>query len=381
MTMWPQTPDVATLADSQWTQSWPQRVAISGDVIWFYLGKLIWPHPLMAIYPRWQIDAGQWFSYLPLLAAIIVLFILWLKRETRLRPVFFALAYFLVALAPFLGLISQSFWRYSFVQDHLQNLAGMGPLALAGAGLAWLGDLTIPKRPLGRSILGAGLLLVLGLLSWQRASVYQTDEMLWTDTLAKDSNSWLGHNNLGGAVLIHNGQLDEAINQFQKSLEINPSYDLAHCNLGIALLRKGRVDEAIAQFQIALEINPRYDIAQCNLGDALLQKGQVDEAMAQYEKALGINPDNAEAHNNLGNILVQKGHVDEAMIQFQKALEINPNYADAHNNLGGTLFLKGRLEEAIAQYKEALRLKPDISNAQMNLAKAQAMAAQKESRP
>ena len=70
LTVWPQTSRWRALSDPQWARSWPERVATSGDVIWFYLGKLFWPHPLMTIYPRWQIDAGQWYSYLPLLAVI-----------------------------------------------------------------------------------------------------------------------------------------------------------------------------------------------------------------------------------------------------------------------------------------------------------------------
>jgi len=67
-------------------RSWPERIATAGDALWFYVSKLIWPHPLMTIYPRWQIDASQWLSYLPTLAMIPLLIILWAKRETWARP-------------------------------------------------------------------------------------------------------------------------------------------------------------------------------------------------------------------------------------------------------------------------------------------------------
>jgi hypothetical protein len=46
----------------------PRRFIFAGDAVWFNLGKLIWPHPLVAIYPRWPIDLGWWTAYLPLLA-------------------------------------------------------------------------------------------------------------------------------------------------------------------------------------------------------------------------------------------------------------------------------------------------------------------------
>jgi len=298
ITMWPQTPEAAALADSQGARSWPERLATAGDAVWFYLGKLVWPHPLITIYPRWEIDAGQFSSYLPLLAVIAVLFILWLKRESRFRPWFFALAYFLVVLSPFLGLIDQSFWRYSFVEDHLQYLAGMGPLALAGAGMVRLSDFVIPGRPRLQSTLCAGLLLILGLLSWQRVWAYESEETLWTDRLAKNPKCWVGYNNLGRA-LNQKGQVNEAMALFQKALVINPGYAEAHYNLGNALVQKGHVDEAIAQWKKSLESNSSHAQTHYNLGVALLQKGQVDEAIAQFQEALRLKPDFSEAQTNL----------------------------------------------------------------------------------
>ena len=116
-------------------RTWPQRLATAGDAVWFYLGKLLWPHPLITIYPRWQIDAGQWVSYLPLLAVIVFLSIFWLKRELWSRACFFAFAYFMAALLPVLGLIDNYIFRYSLVFDHFQYLASIGPLALAGDGV------------------------------------------------------------------------------------------------------------------------------------------------------------------------------------------------------------------------------------------------------
>jgi tetratricopeptide (TPR) repeat protein len=438
ITLWPQASDLAASADAPLPRSWPERLITAGDAFWFYLGKLLWPHPLITIYPRWQIDAGRLISYLPLLAAMSVLLFLWLKRETRFRPGFFALAYFLVVLSPFLGLIDQSFWRYSFVEDHLQYLAGMGPLALVGAGLVRLTEGTRARTTWLQAGLCAGVLLVLGSLSWQRAWAYESEETLWTDTLAKNPDCWLGDNNLGTA-LVNRGKVEEALPLFQKSLELNPNYDLAHNNLGNALMQMGRVDEAIAEYRKSLEITRNNASAYTNLGAALLQKGEIDqaivqfqraraldpkndladyclglalskqgrvnEAIAAYQQALAINPNNALAQNNLaalvqktqpdvapkapalspnpaqahlqrGYALLQKGAVDEAIAEYQKALAINPDYAEAHNNLGSALGQKGELAAAVVQFQEALRLKPDFVDARKNLATAQAMTRQ-----
>jgi len=397
-------------------RSWPELIAMAGDAFWFYVGKLFWPHPLMAIYPRWTIDASQWTSYLPVLAAIVILVIVWLKRQTWARPSFFALGYFLVVMLPFLGFIYQSFWRYSYVEDHLQYLAGMGLLALAGAGGIGLANSFFPGKPSLPAILGAAILLVLATLSWQRAWAFENDETLWTDNLAKNPNCWVGQNNLGIA-LFQKGQTEQAILHFQKALELNPNNAESHGNLGMALCLKGQVgegmkhfqkalelspndggvffnlgvvlfqqgqlDQAMTQFQKALNVHPVYDVINANqgriydyLGKIFVRKGQLNEALTQFQNASAFSPNDAEVRSNLGVLLFQTGRADEATTQFQKALALNPDDAEAHNNLGIVLAKEGRTSEAIDQFKAALRLNPDFLNARKSLEKAEAQLQQ-----
>jgi protein O-mannosyl-transferase len=298
--------------DPQFVQSWPERLVTAGNVFWFYLGKLAWPHPLIFIYPRWVIDAGQWLSYLPSILAIMVIFVLWLKRESGFRSCFFALAYFVVALLPILGLIEHYFLRYSFVADHLQYLASMGPLALAGAGLAQFSNFILVENYWLKFIVYVGLLLTLGTLSWQHTWVYESNEILWNDTLAQNPNCWLGHNNLGN-IHFRKGEVDAAIAEYKKTLEIYPNYDVTLSNLGGAFLQTGRKDEAIVEFQKALKINPKYPPTHNNLGVAFMRKGQLDEAITQFQEALRLAPDYTAAQNNLAEA--------QAMVQQRAVLK------------------------------------------------------------
>ncbi len=75
--------------DLAYARSWPEKLITAGNIFWFYLGKLTWPHPLIFMYPRWVFNAGDWRAYLPLLAAIMVLSVLWYKRQAWARPGFF----------------------------------------------------------------------------------------------------------------------------------------------------------------------------------------------------------------------------------------------------------------------------------------------------
>jgi protein O-mannosyl-transferase len=278
LSIWTQALHFANVTDPRWVRTWPERLVTAGDAVWFYLGKVLFPHSLVLIYPRWQIDGRHWVSYLPLLGAILFLLLFWLKRQQWSRAWFFAFGYFLLALLPALGLIDNFVFEYSLVFDHFQYLASMGPLALAGAGLARLSDFPVSKNAAGQIALCSVLLLILGAASWQRTLVYKDEKALWTDTLAQNPGCWLGEVNLG-SILRDEGQPDEAIRHFQKALEINPNCVVAENDLGVALSEKGQPARAIEHFQRAIKIDPNFAPARNNLGIVLLQKGQLGEAV------------------------------------------------------------------------------------------------------
>ena len=123
--------------DAEWARSWPERVITAGKVVWFYLGKLVWPHPLMFIYPKWQMDARQVTAYLPAGAGGdgIAGLVAWAGGMES--GSISGICLFLVALLPVLGLVDHYFLRYSFVGDHFQYLASIGPWRWRGRGFRW----------------------------------------------------------------------------------------------------------------------------------------------------------------------------------------------------------------------------------------------------
>src|SRR5207253_5427665 len=155
----------------EWSQTWPQRFAIAGCDLWFYLGKLLWPNPLIFIYPPWKTDMVWLTAFLRSLAAALVLLLLWWKRSGPLRPVFFAAAYFVISLFPVLGFFNVYFFRYAFVSDHFQYLASIGPLVLIAAAMTKT-MAALEWKPVARATTCGALLLVLGFLSWRQSGTY-----------------------------------------------------------------------------------------------------------------------------------------------------------------------------------------------------------------
>jgi tetratricopeptide (TPR) repeat protein len=355
-------------AGREWTLSLLQRCLLAGRALWFYAGKLCWPYPLTFIYPRWTIDASAWWQYLFPLAALVIPITLWLLRRRIGWGPLVAVLCFAGNLVPALGFFDVYPFIYSFVADHFQYLASMALIALAVSTgttifkrigqLGWyLGMFTV-----------AAVLIMFGVFTWRQARVYKSLETLWRDTLTKNPDAWMAHNNLG-TVLVSQGKVSEAMAQFVAALRIKPDAE-PHNNLGAALASQDKIAEAIVEYMAALRIDPDYAEAHNNLGAALASQGKVSEAITEYMAALRIDPEYAKAHNNLGLALANWGRLPEGIEQYEQALRIRPDYPEAHYNLGNAFCQLGRLTEGIEQYKQALRIKSDFVKAHNNLGTA-----------
>lgn len=350
------------------SDSFLTRLAAAGCVPWFYLYKALCPVGLCVIYPKWQIDASRWVSYVPGAVLVGCLMLFWSKRKSWGRAPFFGLGYFVVTLFPVLGFFDQGFYGVSLVADHWQYFSIVGIIALTVAA-----GVTLCRRlgPQGRFVgplAGAVVLVALGSATWARSCMYTNSRTFWANALVENPDAWLAHNNLG-YVLAGDGDLVGATSHYEQALRLEPDYAAAHNNLGTALLRTGKIQEAIRHLARAVEIEPDWAAAHNNLGNARLQSGEIQEAVSQFEQAIQIDPDYAEAHYNLGNALCKEGKIQDAVEQYRKAVTLNPDFAQAHNNLG-VLLQADRLPEAIAHYERALQANPDYAEAHFNLGNA-----------
>lgn len=299
-----------------------ERVLLAGRVVWFYLAKLLFPFGLIFIYPRWQMDAmALWQWFFPIAAFVTALSLFYYSKAIG-RQAFASFAFFGITLFPALGFFNVYPFKFSFVADHFQYLASIGPISLF-AGLAAWGAETAEKKwkrfSAMKAVLPVLLFSLLGALTFRQTLIYKDAETVWQDTLNKNPNAWIAHNNIGLGFL-SKGEYDTALGYFEKAYELNPSDAIVNYNLGLALFNVSNIFTSSGDGQRALEYNER--------------------AIKHYREALAIKPGYADAHVNLGVALVKYGEYDDAIDHYRKALFIKPELGFINKNIEIALRLK-----------------------------------------
>ncbi|MBI5382628.1 MAG: tetratricopeptide repeat protein [Opitutae bacterium] len=324
-----------------------------------YLGKFLWPADLAVLYPHPGTWPGGAVLGALLLATAITALALW---QWRRRPwIIVGWLWFVGTLVPVIGL----------VQVGLQSMADRYTyLPIVGVQLALIWTLSeLGARPAWRPLFVSGAAIVLlgcSVRTWSQQALWQDSTTLFEHTAAVTAKNYLAYNNLG-THLMEQQRIDEAIEQYRRSLAINPAYEEAHSNLGHALAEKGLQREAVAEYRLALRTRPDLVETHNNLGNALSDLGQLDEAIAEYEFVLARQPRHVEALNNYGVALAMKGQTAAAIERIQAALALAPDHLSAHSNLGNVYAMTGRADDALREYRRVLELNPNDARVYNNL--------------
>jgi Tfp pilus assembly protein PilF len=313
-------------------QLW-QRPFVAGDALAFYLMKIVVPWPLATDYGRTPAFVMRhWWGFANWLVPVALAGVFWWRRKES--PWLLAAgAVVVAAVLPVLGLVKFDFQAYSTVADRYLYVGMLGP----AYALAYV----LGRYPRPAMITITGLVLpVLAVLSIMQAHTWRDTTALFDQTLRVNPRSWVAYSSRGYQFAEQN-KLTEAIEQYRIALHLDPEYDTAHNNLGIALARQidpakpdlPKLDEAIAHFRLALEYKPVFEEAQSNLGNALYLRGDIEGAIAAIRKALTMNSDDNPARLNLANILRSKGRNDEAAVEYREVLRRAPANEAAQQGL------------------------------------------------
>jgi protein O-GlcNAc transferase len=158
------------------------------------------------------------------------------------------------------------------------------------------------------------------------------------------------------------GETERATAAFERAIELDADFFLAHHNLGKLLASQQQLAPAIAAFGEALHCKPDAGEVHLDLGNVYRQLDAFEQAVASYKAAARCMPKSALAWNNLGAMLQQRGEVKYSLACQRRALKLDPDLAVAHFNLAMLLEGAHDLQEAQTHYERALALQPESLN-------------------
>lgn len=189
------------------------------------------------------------------------------------------------------------------------------------------------------------------------------------------------------------GRISDAVEEFQKALEINPdlqrvpfdypmvkdipavvreftttfedlidqidSFSGAHEVLGLCYVLQGRIGDALHEYRKVLQRKPMYEKRDLIVYGRTLVSA-IDQAITEYEEVLRSQPDCVEAHITLACAYAEKGMLDEAVVNMKKAISAEPDRIDTHVYLGCFYAKRWMMDEALEELYKAKKTRTHI---------------------
>jgi TolB-like protein/DNA-binding winged helix-turn-helix (wHTH) protein/Flp pilus assembly protein TadD len=158
---------------------------------------------------------------------------------------------------------------------------------------------------------------------------------------------------------LHSGEADKkAIAAATKALEIDSNLAEAYATLASADPNRWDWLEAERQFRRAIQLNPSYATAHQWYGDCLQQMGRLDQATAEYRKAYELDPVSLPVNFVVAYQSYVLRDYNRAIEQSLKLLDMDPNFANGHFELGLIYGAKGVFGKAISEFQAGRSLDP-----------------------
>ena len=168
-----------------------------------------------------------------------------------------------------------------------------------------------------------------------------------TNALAIDNALAEGHAALAHVRVNYDWEWSDAEKEFRRSIELKPDYATAHQWYAIHYLTPtGQLEEAILEMKRALDLEPTSLVMNSFMGATLYFAGRYDDAIEQCRKTIEMDSNFAVAHWHLGLAYEQKGMFDEAIAELQKAITLSGNSPLMTAALGYAYAKAGKRNEA-----------------------------------
>jgi len=174
-----------------------------------------------------------------------------------------------------------------------------------------------------------------------------------------------------GLLLSRRGRHAQAIEQYKKSVELQPVYPEAWYNLGFSYSELGNLTFAEDAYKKAVDCRKDYIKALYGLASVQETLGKLDEARNTIDKLVTINPDSYEAYYTLGMALQFLGgneNIHNTEQYFRKALELSPNSLEIYIALANLYEDGNNIDSALVLYRQVLAIEPDYHDVKIKYA-------------
>ncbi len=330
----------------------------AGLAFWQYLRLAIVPIH-MSVERSTTISLSQPHPWLAIeLACSVVVLIAAILRREKNPALVEGLFWFVLCIAPFCLVMN-----YQGVAERFAYAASLGIV------VAIVAACSIAPQPQLRK----GLILCVA--AWSIWNLYRTSVRVadWSDAVRLYSSSLQAtplspvvHYNLAFS-LRERGDFQAALEEYQRTLEIDGHYPNGLAALGDVYLQLKSFASAQAIYQQALTQNPNDTAVLLNSGTAYQGSGELANAEAAYQRILQINPQSSDAHVNLGVLYSSEQKQTDAMHQFAMAIDLKTKDITPYYDLAVLFQQAGRGDLALALYKKVLELKPDDEDTLRNI--------------
>ncbi len=337
-----------------------QQFLFASHGVFAYIIKLIIPSGLSALHPVPGFNNSiqlSWAYYVaPVFNLAIIGFVVYSLRFTKLL-VFGFLFYFLNIMLTLQFVQVGS----AVIAERYTYLSYIGLLI----GMAWLLDQIPEKYSVPKSIYFTGLLVffaVMAFVSSQRVSVWKNSGTLWSDVIAKYPDSYTAYNNRA-YYNVQQKSYEKALPDFNKSIELLPTYKEALNNRGSLYRLIDKPREAVADYTRVLALDPVYVKSLSGRGNAYATLGVLDSALADFNKAFELDPVTANALGDRGSVYFRLGKFENAIEDCSRKIAIDTSNAEAYLNRAVAYSSLQKWDLAIKDYTVFLKAHPGNTNA------------------
>jgi tetratricopeptide (TPR) repeat protein len=291
-----------------------------------YLGNFFYPVGLAVFYPIPKVlPPGKIIGATLLLTAVTIVVI----RSRRKQPYLFTgWFWFLGTLVPVIGLVQVGMQAMA---DRYTYLPTIGIAIMLTWGIAALTE-GIPYRRSLLSGAATATLVILTVITMRQLAYWQNSFTLFNHALAATENNPIAHKQLG--IYFHSQQrYREAVQQYSRSLAIDPYQAIVHHNIGLDFAMLGDLKNAELHLLEATRINPNMAYTPFVLATVYSRQNRDEEAIQSFRETLRLDSTLVDAHYNLAIAYARQGSFNSAIQELNEVLRLAPGHVEACRNM------------------------------------------------